>query len=53
VGEFIGVKKMICPYCKKEYSEKVMRIHIPRCVKNPKNIVEKPVDKTTTKKGKK
>lgn len=48
---------MICPYCKKEYSEKVCRIHIPKCAKNPKNmppVIKKTVaKKPVVKKGKK
>jgi len=44
---------MICPYCKKDFSEKVLRIHIQRCAKNPKNIVEKKTVKPVAKKGKK
>ena len=44
---------MICPYCKKEFSDSVYKLHLQRCSKNPKNIKEvKEEVKTTKKKGK-
>lgn len=29
-----------CKFCNKRYSEKVLNIHIKRCLEDPKNIVE-------------
>ena len=46
---------MICPYCKKEFSDSVYKLHIQRCPKKPKPVVIEEIKeevKTTKKKGK-
>ncbi len=40
-GEYFKGVIMKCPYCNEEFSNKVIKTHLDRCSKNPKNKPKK------------